>query len=101
MTAADALRLHTADTVAVALRDLSPGAPVRWQGGRTHGDVALKEAIPLGHKISLRAIREGDPVLKYGATIGVASADIPAGAHVHVHNLASTRARREDFERGA
>jgi altronate dehydratase len=94
VTAADALRLHTADTVAVALRDLAPGAPVRWRGGRTHGDVALGEPVPLGHKISLRAIRKGELVLKYGAAIGIAATDIPAGAHVHVHNLASRRARK-------
>jgi hypothetical protein len=94
MTAAEALRLHPADTVAIALRDLAPGAPVRWRGGRTHGDVPVKEPVPTGHKISLRAILKGEPVLKYGATIGTASADIPAGAHVHVHNLASARVRR-------
>jgi hypothetical protein len=92
MTAADALRLHTADTVAVALRDLAPGASIRWRGGRSHGDVPLKEPIPLGHKVSLRAMRKGDPVLKYGAAIGLAAADIPAGTHVHVHNLVSRRA---------
>jgi altronate dehydratase len=93
MTAADALRLHAADAVVVALRDLAPGAPVRWRDGQSSGDVALKEPVPLGHKISLRAIRKGDPVLKYGAAIGVASRDIPAGAHVHIHNLSSDRAR--------
>jgi altronate dehydratase len=101
MTATDALRLHTADTVAVALRDLAPGAPVRWRGGRSYGDVSLKEAVPLGHKISLRAIAKGQPVLKYGVAIGVASASIPAGAHVHVHNLASARVRQPVREGGA
>jgi hypothetical protein len=32
-------------------------------------------------------------VIKYGSPIGLATAEIPAGAHVHTHNLASTRGR--------
>ncbi len=40
-----------------------------------------------GHKYALRDIREGDAVIKYGYPIGCATADIPAGAHVHSHNL--------------
>ena len=42
--------------------------------------------IPLGHKVALRDIAEGDDVLKYGEVIGRACADIPAGSHLHVHN---------------
>ena len=49
--------------------------------------------MPSGHKIALRAIRAGEAVIKYGSPIGLATAEIPAGAHVHTHNLASTRGR--------
>jgi len=45
--------------------------------------------VPLGHKIARTDIRAGNKILKYGAPIGVATADIPAGAHVHVHNVRS------------
>ncbi|MEV6507525.1 altronate dehydratase family protein [Streptomyces sp. NPDC051642] len=45
------------------------------------------EDIPAGHKVALHAIPKGAPVRKYGEVIGVALADIPAGGHVHVHNL--------------
>jgi hypothetical protein len=41
----------------------------------------------------LRSIRAGEVVVKYGSAIGTASADISAGAHVHTHNVASTRGR--------
>ena len=44
---------------------------------------------PLAHKLARRAIRNGETILKYGAPIGVATADIEAGAHVHVHNMCS------------
>jgi altronate dehydratase len=45
--------------------------------------------FPLAHKLARRPIRAGETVLKYGAPIGVATADIPRGAHVHVHNMKS------------
>ena len=45
--------------------------------------------VPIGHKVARADIRPGDKILKYGAPIGVATADIPAGAHVHVHNVRS------------
>lgn len=40
-----------------------------------------------GHKVALCDIPAGEEVTKYGYPIGVAAEDIPAGAHVHSHNL--------------
>ncbi len=50
-----ALRLKDDDDVAVALRALEPGVPVRF------ADAAIEPlvAIPSGHKIALRAIPAG------------------------------------------
>jgi SAF domain len=95
MNAAGAIRLHPADTVVVALHDVTAGTHVRWQGGAQTGDIVVCEMVPLGHKISLVAIPKDGPVTKYGATIGTAVQDIAKGAHVHVHNIASARARSE------
>ena len=77
------------DNVATALQPLEPGRDL------TLGDqvIAVRDAVPSGHKIALRTIRMGEAVIKYGSPIGLATADIPAGAHVHTHNLASTRGR--------
>jgi altronate dehydratase len=55
--------------------------------------VAVVEAVPRGHKLALCEIQAGEPVVKYGSAIGVASATIPRGGHVHTHNLASARGR--------
>jgi len=44
--------------------------------------------IPPGHKIAWAAIAKGQRVIKFGQTIGYATADIAAGDHVHVHNCA-------------
>ena len=84
MTSPLFLRIHPSDNVAVALRAVEPGvgfAGVGFAGVRT------LENIPAGHKLALRAISVGEPVVKYGHPIGVASAAIPAGAHVHSHNI--------------
>jgi (2R)-sulfolactate sulfo-lyase subunit alpha len=53
--------------------------------------VAARQAIPLGHKIALGDIAQGDNVYKYGHDIGVAVAPIASGSHVHVHNLRTKR----------
>jgi len=43
--------------------------------------------IPLGHKISLQNLKEGDTILKYGHDIGKVVKSIKKGDHVHVHNV--------------
>lgn len=52
-------------------------------------EVALKESdgIPAGHKRALKAIKKGEPIIKYGNPIGIATADIAEGEWVHIHNL--------------
>lgn len=40
-----------------------------------------------GHKYALCDIAAGEPVIKYGFPIGVASAPVKRGEHVHTHNL--------------
>ena len=43
--------------------------------------------IPLGHKIALIDLDEGDTILKYGHDIGKVVKPIKKGEHVHVHNV--------------
>jgi altronate hydrolase/galactarate dehydratase len=75
------IRLHPDDNVVVALSDIGPGV-------QPEGLYApLREAAPRGHKIAAVAIPKGANVVRYGQIIGQATADIPAGSHVHVHNL--------------
>jgi hypothetical protein len=89
MSGPPALVITARDNVATALETLEHGRVLDINGQR----VTVAEATPRGHKIALRPIRAGEPVLKYGSSIGTATADIPAGAHVHTHNVASGRGR--------
>ena len=77
------------DNVATALEPLDKGRTITVRDET----VLVAEPIARGHKISLRAIRAGDAVIKYGSPIGTASCDIAPGTHVHIHNVASTRGR--------
>lgn len=77
------------DNVATALEPLEQG---RHLVIGTH-QLVVQEPITAGHKIALQLIAKGDEVIKYGSAIGLASADIAAGAHVHTHNVASGRGR--------
>ncbi|TMV04222.1 D-galactarate dehydratase [Ruegeria sediminis] len=90
----DAIALAEADHVATVLRDIAAGEVLVV--GCADGEVwvTATEDIPLGHKVALTAIDAGDPILKYGSAIGSATEAIAPGAHVHVHNLRSDRARR-------
>ena len=47
----------------------------------------MLEGDKAGHKIALTDIKAGENVIKYGYPIGHATEDIPAGAHVHTHNI--------------
>jgi (2R)-sulfolactate sulfo-lyase subunit alpha len=88
----DFLVHQAGDSVAVAVRDLSPGIV---RGGYLSGGepvtVRLFEPVPLGHKFALREIPRGGDVIEYGVRVAVAIGDIAAGQHAHVHNLRSAR----------
>jgi (2R)-sulfolactate sulfo-lyase subunit alpha len=53
--------------------------------------IEAKDPIPLGHKVALQDIAEGDTVYKYGHDIGRAVQAIGKGHHVHVHNTKTKR----------
>lgn len=79
-----AIRLHPADPLAVARRDLQPGELLTVDGAI----VEVRQPIPAGHKLALVAVPAGQAVRRYGQVIGLARCAIAAGEHVHSHNLA-------------
>ena len=49
--------------------------------------IQAKNEIPLGHKIAMSDLKEGDTIIKYGHDIGKVVKSIKKGEHVHVHNV--------------
>jgi len=75
------IRLNANDNVVVARADILPGTAVPGES------VTCIDHIPRGHKLATGAIAKGEAVRKFDQIIGFASEEIPAGAHVHVHNV--------------
>lgn len=87
------VRITEKDLVAVALKPLEKGSTVSYGSGQ----VTLLDAIPMGHKVALRDIKKGEPVIKYGFPIGEATEDIRQGAHIHTHNLHTLLSGQKEY----
>ena len=79
------LLLSDKDNVLVARANAPEGMEITLESGAIH----LSRPIPMAHKIASHAIAAGETILKYGMPIGIATADIAAGEHVHIHNIRS------------
>lgn len=79
------IRLAEPDNVLMLATTVPAGEEVLVEAS----PVTFREGLSLGHKIAARDIAAGETILKYNFPIGVATVDIPAGAHVHVHNMRS------------
>ncbi len=84
MIASPFVRLHSDDNIAVAARQVPLGTSFQFNGT---GEIFSRELIDMGHKIALRSLETGQPIKKFGQTIGYASQPIPQGTWVHVHNV--------------
>jgi len=88
-----AIMMDERDNVATALASLVGGERVEVVSSAQEvlREVAVSDAVPLGHKIALADIAKGGAVIKYGEPIGRASGDILVGDYVHIHNVESDR----------
>ena len=53
--------------------------------------LTVLDDVPIGHKVALVDLAEGDTATKYGEDIGRMVASAGKGRHVHVHNLKTKR----------
>lgn len=94
----NAMIIEPVDNVAVAIEPIPAGATVTYSVNGTTASLTAVEDITIYHKLAIRDIAAGEPVVKYGEHIGAATAPIPAGAHVHVHNVESIKEDRRSKE---
>ncbi len=53
--------------------------------------LTAKADIPIGHKVALKDLAEGDTVMKYGEDIGKMTGSAEKGGHVHTQNCKTKR----------
>ena len=88
-----ALVLDKKDNVATAIRRLEEGDTIDIEIDGMTAEIRLLQAIPFGHKLALKDIRRGGRIIKYGETMGQATAKIRKGEHVHIHNVEGLKGR--------
>src|SRR5438045_2378339 len=79
------LRQHASDNVATAIAALQPGDSIVAR-------VAVRDAIPVGHKVALRRIEAGEAIVKGGTAIGRARVAIEPGSAVRPAMVANIEA---------
>ena len=98
-----AFQIDLRDNVATALMALTVGA-VRLLGDGLAEETEVCENIPVGHKLALRDIAEGEMIIKYGVVIGCATQSVDKGGWVHLHVMRSNydeRSSHLNVETGA
>ncbi|MEO0879383.1 MAG: UxaA family hydrolase [Pseudomonadota bacterium] len=94
MSAPQLLVHHREDNVGVVVVEgLKAGDEMLCVVTEDNSDFRMTAAqdIPIGHKVALSDLSEGDTIIKYGADIGRMVKNAAKGEHVHVHNLKTKR----------
>lgn len=77
------LKIHPADTVFVALKNLHAGETVEYNGNQ----YTLKENIPAKHKFYINDEPAGREVFMYGVLVGKTEKNVTTGSRVSTDNL--------------
>lgn len=89
------LLVHDADdnVGVVVVEGLKAGTEMLCVVTHDNSDFRLtaKADIPIGHKVALKDLSEGDTVMKYGEDIGKMIGGAGVGEHVHTHNCKTKR----------
>lgn len=85
----ECFQVDASDNVATMLQDVETGAEIDVLGGVSRKTVRAAQTVRAGHKVTLCAISEGEPIVKYGFQIGAATHAIAEGEWVHLHNCRS------------
>jgi len=85
-----AIVIHAADNVATLIDPARPGDKCHLQGA-VDSMISIVSDVPYGHKVAIRALQAGEPVMKYNKPIGIVTSDVAVGEHIHVHNMGSSR----------
>ena len=94
MTAPHLLVHDKADSVGVVVVEgVTAGQELLGVHLADDGDFRVTAAhdTPIGHKVALLDLADGQDVVKYGEVVGRMVADARRGDHVHTHNMKTKR----------
>ena len=83
------------DVVVTLAAPVKAGDAVAYTDGGEKKTVVARQEIAVFHKMAVKPVKKGGRVVKYGELIGVASADILPGDHVHTHNVAEPERKEQ------
>jgi len=90
----DAIRIHSRDNVAVALRDL----PANTQVEINQQAIILQQEVGRGHKFALQPLATDALVIKYGLPIAHATQPIAAGEIIHSSNARTNLSDVDEYD---
>ncbi|WP_094604559.1 Galactarate dehydratase (L-threo-forming) [Sporomusa silvacetica DSM 10669] len=88
-----AIVMKNKDNVATVTEDVEAGSDIAINVDGETVTLHVTNRIPFGHKVAIKAIAKDEKIIKYGEVIGMATTDITAGQHTHVHNIVGCRGR--------
>ena len=88
-----AIVMKSKDNVATVTEDVNAGSDIAINVDGETVTLHVTNRIPFGHKVAIKAIAKDEKIIKYGEVIGMATTDITAGQHTHVHNIVGCRGR--------
>lgn len=85
------LMINPKDSVVMVLEDSMKGDTVTVPGA---GEIVLLENVEFAHKVLIKELKKGEPVIKYGEEIGYMLTDACPGTWIHNHNMGCDRGRK-------
>ncbi|MCQ4727056.1 UxaA family hydrolase [Anaerotignum faecicola] len=92
----NAIMLRPIDNVVTVVGDVKAGDTVNYVMDGKNESVVAKEDIPAFHKISVKPIKNGEHIIKYGQIIGGIVVDAEAGQWISHKNIISLPRNYED-----
>jgi altronate hydrolase len=97
MQTAKIVHINEKDNAVISLFGIEPNTEITLPGGER---LIVREKIPASHKIAVKDLKKGDPVIKYGEEIGRTNQDIPKGGWILAHNLVGSEVFEEAIKEG-
>ena len=92
----NAIMLRPIDNVVTVVDDVKVGDVVKYETEGKVFEITAREEIPAFHKISIKPIKNGEHIIKYGQIIGGMTVDADEGSWISHKNIMSLPRNYDD-----